>query len=497
MLDGADVICIAATSAGRVVSSTLQPGTRVPAYCTANGRVLLSALPQAEVDAWIAARRWRRSTPSTITNPERLRLRDRTCRVRRAMRTVDQEFELGLRTIRVPLKSYRGDVLAAMNVSVHAARVSMDQLVDDCLPALLHAQASLRTVLAAAPRCGRRSRSSAPGRRACCSQLLQRPGIDSVVLERRSRDYVLGRVRAGVIEQGTVEILPMAGVASAWSARASCTAASKSSSARHATASTSRAGARDAHRLRADGAHERSHGRARGGRRIGRCSRWRTSAIEGLEGNRPTRALSPRRPQHALECDFVAGCDGFHGVSRRRFRRTLLQTHRACLPVRLARRAGRVAAGVAGADLRESRARLRAVQHALDRRAAATTCNARSTTRVEDWTDERFWDELRAAAAGRAGRRRRRRRRRIEKSVAPLRSFVAEPLRYGRLFLAGDAAHIVPPTGAKGLNLAARDVSYLAEALVAASIADSDAGIDAYSQRCLRASGRRSASRGG
>lgn len=146
VLDGADVICIAATSAGRVVSSTLQPGTRVPAYCTANGRVLLSAMPQSEVDAWIAKQTLAPLTPNTITSPERLRTEIARARSQ-GYATVDQELELGLRTISVPLKSYRGDVLAAMNVSVHAARVSMDQLVNECLPALLQAQASLRTVL--------------------------------------------------------------------------------------------------------------------------------------------------------------------------------------------------------------------------------------------------------------------------------------------------------------------------------------------------------------
>ncbi|CAG1018432.1 Pca regulon regulatory protein [Burkholderiaceae bacterium] len=146
VLDGDDVICIAATSAGRVVSSTLQPGTRVPAYCTANGRVLLAALPQTEVDAWISRQTLAPLTPSTVTSPERLRIEIARTRSQ-GYAAVDQELELGLRTISVPLKSYRGDVLAAMNVSVHAARVSMDQLVNDCLPALLQAQASLRTVL--------------------------------------------------------------------------------------------------------------------------------------------------------------------------------------------------------------------------------------------------------------------------------------------------------------------------------------------------------------
>ncbi|HEY2929799.1 IclR family transcriptional regulator domain-containing protein [Piscinibacter sp.] len=146
VLDGADVICIAATSAGRLVSATLQPGTRVPAYCTANGRVLLAALPQNEIDDWIARQTLAPLTPNTITHGERLRIEIARTRAQ-GYAAVDQELELGLRTISVPLRNYRGDVLAAMNVSVHAARVSMDQLIDDCLPALLHAQSGLRNLL--------------------------------------------------------------------------------------------------------------------------------------------------------------------------------------------------------------------------------------------------------------------------------------------------------------------------------------------------------------
>lgn len=146
VLDGHDVICIAATEAGRLVSSTLQPGTRVPAYCTANGRVLLSAKTPAEVDAWLAAQTLEPRTPHTVIDPAELRAEINRIRLR-GHALVDQEFELGLRTVSVPLKNYRGEVLAAMNVSVNATRVSMAQLVDDCLPALLQAQARLRSAL--------------------------------------------------------------------------------------------------------------------------------------------------------------------------------------------------------------------------------------------------------------------------------------------------------------------------------------------------------------
>jgi IclR family pca regulon transcriptional regulator len=146
VLEGGDVICIAATEAGRLVSSTLQPGTRVPAYCTANGRILLSAKTPAEIDTWLAQQKLEPLTPHTLTDPAALRAEITRARTQ-GYATVDQEFELGLRTVSVPLKNYRGEVLAAMNISVQANRVSMAQLVETCLPALLQAQARLRGTL--------------------------------------------------------------------------------------------------------------------------------------------------------------------------------------------------------------------------------------------------------------------------------------------------------------------------------------------------------------
>ena len=146
VLDANDVICIGATTAGRVVSATLQPGTRVPAYCTANGRVLLSALAQEQVDRWIERQTLEALTPYTVTNKERLRIEIARARAQ-GFAAVDQELELGLRTISVPLKNLRGDSVAALNVSVHAARMSMDELHDRCLPALLQAQAQIRNLI--------------------------------------------------------------------------------------------------------------------------------------------------------------------------------------------------------------------------------------------------------------------------------------------------------------------------------------------------------------
>lgn len=146
VLDGADVISIAATSAGRVVSATLQPGTRVPAYCTSTGRVLLAAMSTQESDGWFGRHRFQPLTPNTIVHPERLRAE--LARVRtQGYAAVDQELEVGLRTVAVPLRNYRGDTVAALNVSVHASRMTMDQLVQTGLPPLLQAQAQLRQLL--------------------------------------------------------------------------------------------------------------------------------------------------------------------------------------------------------------------------------------------------------------------------------------------------------------------------------------------------------------
>ena len=146
VLDGDDVICIAALSAGRLVSSTLQPGTRVPAWCTANGRVLLAAMPEADREAWLAARTFPPLTPHTLTRTDALRTE--LARVHtQGYAAVDQELEPGLRTLAVPVLAGDGSVLAAINISVHAARMSIDQLVDNCLPVLRQTQATLRAQL--------------------------------------------------------------------------------------------------------------------------------------------------------------------------------------------------------------------------------------------------------------------------------------------------------------------------------------------------------------
>jgi p-hydroxybenzoate 3-monooxygenase len=187
--------------------------------------------------------------------------------------------------------------------------------------------------------------------------------------------------------------------------------------------------------------------------------------------------------EHRLDCDFIAGCDGFHGASRKAAPTKAMRTYEKIYPF-----------GWLGllAEVPPVSHELIYANHPL----GFALCSMRSMTRsryyiqvpasenVANWSDDRFWDELRSrlphhhAEALKTGPS-------FEKSIAPLRSFVAEPLRFGRLFLAGDAAHIVPPTGAKGLNLAASDVHYLSEALIEHYQSKSDAGLDAYSATAL------------
>ncbi|MGV7207027.1 IclR family transcriptional regulator C-terminal domain-containing protein [Oxalobacteraceae bacterium A2-2] len=146
VLDHDQLVCVAAVSAGQLVSATLQPGTRVPAYCTANGRMLLAYLPQDEITRFLERAQPEQITEHTIVNKERLAL-EITCARAQGYVLVDQELELGLRTIAVPLKNFRGEVVAAMNISVHAGRMPLEQMVERCLPALIKIQVELSALL--------------------------------------------------------------------------------------------------------------------------------------------------------------------------------------------------------------------------------------------------------------------------------------------------------------------------------------------------------------
>jgi p-hydroxybenzoate 3-monooxygenase len=206
--------------------------------------------------------------------------------------------------------------------------------------------------------------------------------------------------------------------------------------------------------------------------------------VSGFEGDHPVVTWQKDGQTHRLDCDFIAGCDGYHGICRASAPRTALREYEKVYPF-----------GWLGL-LSDTPPVNEELIYVNSPRGFAL-CSMRSRTRsryylqvpltdkVEHWSDQGFWDELRLRLDDK-GREQLVTGPSIEKSIAPLRSFVSEPLRFGRMFLAGDAGHIVPPTGAKGLNLAATDVKYLSSALVEHYSERSSAGIDHYSERCLR-----------
>jgi p-hydroxybenzoate 3-monooxygenase len=314
-------------------------------------------------------------------------------------------------------------------------------------------------------------------------QLLHKAGIDNVILERRSGGYVLGRIRAGLIEHGTVGLLEQIGCADRLHAEGLI----------HEGIELSFGGAR--HRIDLSGLTGKAvtvYGQTEITRDLmdaraaaGLTTIYEAEAVTPLDvtGDRPRLTYVKDGAPHELECDFIAGCDGFHGVSRQTIPDEALRSYERVYPF------GWLGVMVDRPPVSEE------LIYASSERGFAL-CSMRSATRsrlylqcrlddaVEDWPDERFYAELalrldrEAAANLKPGPS-------IEKSIAPLRSFVAEPMRHGRLFLAGDAAHIVPPTGAKGLNLAASDVFYLWRGLVEHYQERSDAGLEAYSQTAL------------
>nr|CAD6601423.1 4-hydroxybenzoate 3-monooxygenase [Rhizobium sp. TCK] len=315
-------------------------------------------------------------------------------------------------------------------------------------------------------------------------QLLTDAGIDNVILERVTKDYVLGRVRAGVLEEGMVELLDRAGAGARMHAEGL---------------------PHDGISLAFDGQDHRIDLHALTGKRVmvygqtevtqdlmqkreasGAVSIYEAANVlpHAFDGEHPHVTYEKDGVTHRLNCDFIAGCDGFHGISRKSVPEAALQTFEKVYPF-----------GWLGilADVPPVSHELIYANHPR----GFALCSMRSPTRSryyiqcslderpEDWSDERFFDELRArlpvrhAEAMITGPS-------FEKSIAPLRSFVAEPMRFGRLFLVGDAAHIVPPTGAKGLNLAASDVHYLFEGLREFYLDRSSSGLDAYSHRALK-----------
>lgn len=314
--------------------------------------------------------------------------------------------------------------------------------------------------------------------------LLAREGIDAVILEQRTPEYVLGRIRAGVLEQTTVELLERAGVAERLHREGLP----------HEGFDLCFGGGRhriDLKRLTRGkqvvvyGQTEvtrdlMDHRQAQG---LPTVYEAEQVSLHGFDGPTPTVRYTHQGQTHELACDFIAGCDGFHGASRASLPASALTQHERVYPfgwLGVLSRTPPVAHELIYSNHERGFALCSMRSHTLSR--YYVQCSMQD--QVEQWSDEAFWDELRirldpaAAQALVTGPS-------IEKSIAPLRSFVTEPMRFGRLFLAGDAAHIVPPTGAKGLNLAASDVHYLSSALIEHYREGRDSGIEHYSTRCL------------
>ena len=315
------------------------------------------------------------------------------------------------------------------------------------------------------------------------SQLLLRRGIDTVVLERKTRDYVLGRIRAGVLETGMVSLMREAGIADRMD--------------REGIIHESTVLSFDDQEFSINftehtGTHVMIYGQtevtrdlydareAAGGRIIYNVE---NVVINDADTDKPFVTFDVGGATQQIDCDFVAGCDGFHGVSRRTIPHGVRREYEKVYPfgwlgilsetppVNDELIYANSARGFALCSMRNANLSRYYVQ-----------CQLEDTP--DDWSDQRFWDELRSRIPEKyadtliTGPS-------IEKSIAPLRSFVTEPMRWGRLFLCGDAAHIVPPTGAKGLNTAASDVHYLYHGLMQYYEESDPEGIDRYSERAL------------
>jgi p-hydroxybenzoate 3-monooxygenase len=318
------------------------------------------------------------------------------------------------------------------------------------------------------------------------AHLLQRADIDSIVVEDRSRDYVEGRIRAGVLEQGSVDTLVEAGLGER----------------------LRREGlVHDGVEIRFAGAgHRIGFPHLTGGRRItvyGQhevvkdmiAARLASGAplhfevadvgLYDLESDRPAIRYVRAGEKSDVDCDFIAGCDGFHGISRASIPPDRLTAYERVYPF-----------GWLGilAESQPASAELIYAHH--ERGFALLSMRSPTLSRlylqcdpaddIDHWPDARIWDELQSRTAVAAGDFRIPEGPILQKGITPMHSFVVEPMQHGRLFLAGDAAHIVPPTGAKGMNLAIADVRCLAAGLVAFYRSGSTEALEAYSRRCLR-----------
>jgi p-hydroxybenzoate 3-monooxygenase len=314
--------------------------------------------------------------------------------------------------------------------------------------------------------------------------LLEAAGIDAVVIERQSAAYVLSRIRAGVLETVTTDLMKRLGLDGRMHAEGMIEHGFN-------LAHNDRLIRIDIKRL--TGRHVTVYGQVDLTRDLMEAAPERgltviyeadEVALHGLDSDRPCVTFRTDGAEQRIEADFVAGCDGFHGVSRKAIPSTALREYEREYPFGWLGILADVppchdeliyALGPKGFALASMRSPTRSRYY----------IQVPPTDRLEDWPENRLWDELEDRFSGLASRPVVRGPA-LEMSIAPLRSFVCTSMRHGRLFLAGDAAHIVPPTGAKGLNLAASDVAYLSDALVGWYRSGDAAHLDGYAERALR-----------
>ncbi|HAI31519.1 MAG TPA: 4-hydroxybenzoate 3-monooxygenase [Thalassospira sp.] len=314
------------------------------------------------------------------------------------------------------------------------------------------------------------------------SHLLHVQGIDSVILERKSRDYVEGRIRAGVLEMGTVDLMKRVGVDARMNKEGIIHGGiyiSVNGKRTHVNMEELTGGSTVMVYGQTEVTKDLIQARLDHGGEI--IFEAEDVSLHDIDGDKPSVRYVKDGNAHELSCDYIAACDGFHGVGRKtlpgvkEFEKVYpfgwLGVLAYAKPVADELIYAKHDRGFALCSMRSDKV----VRHYVQ---------VPSTDKIEDWSDDRFWNELRTrlgeedAELVNEGEV-------FEKSIAPLRSFVAEPMQHGRLFLAGDAAHIVPPTGAKGLNLAASDVHYLSEALIAKYKSNRGDLLESYSDTAL------------
>lgn len=316
-------------------------------------------------------------------------------------------------------------------------------------------------------------------------QLLYKAGIDHILIEQRSAEYVASRIRAGILEQVSVDLLAEAGVDAQLREKGLPHNGIEilTNGEKHRVDLTQLTGGKQ---VTVYGQTEVTKDLMQARSEAQLTSFYEASNVQVHEfyGEQPSVTFEHEGRQVTVQCDFIAGCDGYHGVCRASVPEDKIKTFEKVYPF-----------GWLGvlADVPPVADELIYVQSERGFALCSMRSNTRSryylqvplTDKVENWSDEQFWEELKNRLDPES-REKLITGPSIEKSIAPLRSFVTEPMRFGKLFLAGDAAHIVPPTGAKGLNLAASDIGFLSKALIEYYANGSEAGIDSYSENCLK-----------